>query len=48
MRALLELLCAVVGHRTPPGVRKSMSIAYCCDRCHHVVNGDFVPARRRA
>jgi hypothetical protein len=46
MRALLELLCSVVGHRTPPGVRREMSIAFHCDRCGCIARGAFVPGRR--
>lgn len=46
MRALLEILCAVIGHRTPPGVTRRMSIAFHCKRCGGFTKGDFVPGRR--
>lgn len=43
MRALL---CAVLGHRTMPGVKLSLSLYFTCTRCGDCVRGDFLAARK--
>lgn len=45
---LVEFVCLVFGHATPPGVTKWLSIRYCCARCDRVVAGELALRRRRA
>lgn len=41
MSALRRLACRILGHVTPPGVVRAMSIRYCCERCGATVAGSL-------
>ena len=36
-----RLLCSLLGHCTPPGVTRRLSITFCCHRCGALADGDL-------
>jgi hypothetical protein len=43
---LVALVCALLGHALPRGLRRELSIFYNCARCGELVRGGFRAGRR--